>query len=72
MPLNVFNTVSFTRKEAADKIGMSVRFLESLASKGIGPKYFRRDGNKVFYREEALKEWWDEYTLKVQKFEELV
>jgi predicted DNA-binding transcriptional regulator AlpA len=46
-----------TRKEAADYLKISVSLLESLATRGMGPKFFKFGSRSCRYATEDLNQW---------------
>jgi predicted DNA-binding transcriptional regulator AlpA len=46
-----------SRKEAADRLGVSVGWLETLHRQGAGPAYYKPSPRMVIYDQEDLDRW---------------
>lgn len=54
--------ILITPKDAALALSISIKTLEAMRIKGLGPKYVKVSSRKVAYRADHLKEWIDNRT----------
>ena len=52
-------TKHLTQREAAERLGMSERYLESQRHKGDGPPFIRISARAIRYRVDDLEAWSD-------------